>query len=248
MWLGGKAFQTVVELIGTISLLALITVRKFFSILFLVTVVSVRGQSPMDAFDPDANNVVRVIVVQPNGKILIGGDFTMLSPNGGPTVARNRIARLNPDGTVDTTFNPNAGAPVFAIAVQPDGKILVGGHFDNIGGQARHRIARLDPITGLADSLDPNAGNDVNAIALQGDGKILLGGSFDTVGGLARRRIARIDPSTGVPDSFDPTGGNDVETIAIQTDGNILVGGRFDSIGGQSRKRIARLDPVTGGF
>src|ERR1051325_2667222 len=100
MWLGGKAFQNVVELIGTISLLALRTVRKFFSILFLVTVVSVRGQSPMDAFDPDANNVVRVIVVQPNGNIFSGGDLTMLSQIGARTVAQNQIARLTRDGTV----------------------------------------------------------------------------------------------------------------------------------------------------
>src|SRR5438309_11824615 len=109
---------------------------------------AVRGQSALDGFDPNANDSIFVVVAQPDGKILIGGDFTMLSPNGGVAVTRNHIARLNPDGTVDTTFNPNAGAPVFAIALQPDGKILVGGHFDSIGGQPRHRIAQLDPVTG----------------------------------------------------------------------------------------------------
>ena len=220
--------------------------RKFFTILFLIGIASVRGQSPVDGFDPNANNMVRIVVLQPDGKILIGGDFTMLSPSGGASITRNRIARLNPDGTVDSAFNPNASAPVYTIAVQADGKILVGGHFDSIGGQSRHRIARLDPITGLADSFDPNAGNDVSAIVIQTDGKILLGGSFDTVSSLGRRRIARVDPSTGAPDSFDPSGDNDVEKILLQADGKILVGGRFDNIGGQPRRRIARLDPGTG--
>jgi Domain of unknown function (DUF5122) beta-propeller len=62
--------------------------------------VAVRGQSALDGFDPNANGWVRVVVVQPDGKILLGGDFTTLSPNGGAAVTRNRIARLNPDGTL----------------------------------------------------------------------------------------------------------------------------------------------------
>src|SRR6266478_4503902 len=146
---------------------------------------AVRGQSALDGFDPNANGVVRVVVVQPDGKILIGGDFTTLAPNGGVSVTRNRIARLNPDGTMDTAFNPNANSSVFAIAVQTDGKILVGGLFNganSIGGQTRNYIARLDPITGLADSFDPNANNFVRgSIAVQADGKILAGGDFTSI-------------------------------------------------------------------
>ena len=73
-------------------------------------------------------------------------------------VTRNNIARLNTDGTLDTAFNPNANSIVYSIAVQADGKILVGGDFTaSIGGQTRNRIARLDATTGLADSFNPNA-------------------------------------------------------------------------------------------
>src|SRR6202011_3512685 len=125
---------------------------------------AVRGQSALDGFDPHANNTVRVVVVQPDGKILIGGDFTTLAPNGGGTVTRNRIARLNPDGTLDSAFNPNANNLFRSIAVQADGKILVGGTFNganSIGGQTRNYIARLDATTGLADSFDPNGGDPV---------------------------------------------------------------------------------------
>ena len=77
--------------------------------------------------------VVYAIALQPDGKILIGGDF--ISVLG---VARNSIARLNVDGTLDTTFNPGADSLVFSIVVQPDGKILACGTFRTIGGQARN--------------------------------------------------------------------------------------------------------------
>ena len=82
---------------------------------------AVCGQSALDGFDPNANGLVRVVVVQPDGKILLGGDFTTLSPNGGAAVTRNHIARLNPDGTLDIAFDPNANSNVYSVAVQADG-------------------------------------------------------------------------------------------------------------------------------
>jgi uncharacterized delta-60 repeat protein len=214
---------------------------------------TVRGQNALDGFDPNANGTVRVVVVQPDGKILIGGDFTTLAPNGGAAVTRNRIARLNPDGTLDTVFNPNASDVVYTIAVQADGKILVGGHFNganSIGGQTRNRIARLDATTGLADSFNPNAnGFTVFTIAVQADGKILAAGSFTSIGGQPRNNIARLDAITGLADSFNPNAEYIVHSIAVQADGKILVGGQFsgaNSIGGQTRNYIARLDGTTG--
>ncbi len=191
--------------------------------------------------------MIRVVVVQPDGKILIGGDFTTLSPNGGVPVTRNRIARLNPDATLDTAFDPNADGIVWSIAVQADGKILVGGDFTTIGGQMRGRIARLDPATGLADSFNPNADSTVRSVAVQADGKILAGGFFSVIGGQTREDIARLDPTSGLADSFYPgTNGGGVFSIAVQADAKILVGGLFTSIGGQFRNRIARLDPASG--
>src|SRR5438874_4125607 len=209
---------------------------------------AVRGQSALDGFDPNANGAVEVVVVQPDGKILIGGDFTTLSPNGGVAVTRNRIARLNPDGTIDTAFDPNANGSVDAIALAADGKILVGGAFISLGGQTRMRIARLDAATGAPDSFNPNVtgGLAVFAVAVQADGKILVGGDFALVGGQTRNFIARLDATTGSPDSFNPNANDDINSIALQADGKILVGGVFGVIGGQNRNRIARLDPATG--
>src|SRR5260221_7308694 len=76
------------------------------SLTCLTNVTSVAAQSALDGFDPNADGPVRVVVIQTDGKILIGGDFTTLSPNGS-SVTRNRIARLNPDGTLDMAFDPN---------------------------------------------------------------------------------------------------------------------------------------------
>ena len=205
----------------------------------------VRGQSALDGFDPNANGVVDVVVVQPDGKILIGGAFTTLSPNGGVAVTRNRIARLNPDGTLDRAFDPNANSEVYSIALQADGKILAGGEFNganSIGGQPRNRIARLDATTGLADSFNPHANQNVYSIAVQADGKILAGGDFISIGGQLRNYIARVNPDGTLDLAFNPNANEEVESVAVQADGKILLGGEFTSIGGQLRNHIARLE------
>src|SRR5206468_1090687 len=127
---------------------------------------------------------------------------------GGQT--RNYIARLDATTGLADSFNPNANADVYTIAVQADGKILVGGSFsraNSIGGQTRNYIARLDPTTGLADSFNPNAVNDtgtVDSIAVQLDGELLVCGGANSIGGQTRNFIARLDPTTGLADSFNP--------------------------------------------
>jgi uncharacterized delta-60 repeat protein len=207
------------------------------------------------AFNPNANATVVTLVVQADGRILAGGNFNTFFPNNGASVTRNRIARINTDGTIDAGFNPNANSEVRSIAVQTDGKILAGGSFTTIGGQIRNHIARLDATTGAADSFDPNANSDVISIVVQADGKILAGGSFNssistpTIGGQTRNRIARLDAVTGLADSFDPNANNTVTAIAVQADGKILVGGFFavaNSIGGKTRYCMARLDATNG--
>ena len=210
-------------------------------------------------FDPNANNSVNTIAVQADGQILVGGAFTTLQPNGATSPTElNHIARLNHHrhaGLIrlfNPVFNPDANGfsvSVYAIAVQADGKILVGGEFTSIGGAPRIGIARLNATTGLADSLDPNANSYVRTIAVQPDGKILAGGYFTSIGGQTRNRIARLDATTGLADSFNPNANSYVDSIAVQADGKILAGGNFTSIGGQTRNFIARLDatgPNTG--
>ena len=115
------------------------------------------GQSALDGFDPQATSTVHAIAVQPDGKILLGGEFTQILG-----VPRIGIARLNRDGTVDDTFNANASThtSIAAIAIQADGKILVGGYFgDNgsIGGQERLTMARLRSHNGSRRFVRPRS-------------------------------------------------------------------------------------------
>ena len=74
-------------------------------------------------FRSERERHVHVVVVQPDGKILIGGDFTTLSPNGGAAVARNHIARLNPDGTLDTAFDPNVNNTSIPLRCRRTGRL-----------------------------------------------------------------------------------------------------------------------------
>lgn len=107
-----------------------------------------------------ATNTVHSAVLQPDGKIIIAGTFTLV--NG---VAQNNVARLNSDGTLDTTFgNGLTGADnnVFAVAIQPDKKILIGGQFKFIKGAARGGLARLTNATTAIADFDGDSKTDLS--------------------------------------------------------------------------------------
>ncbi len=190
-----------------------------------------------------ANAGVTSDALQSDGKIVISGNFTQY--NG---TSRNKIARLNTDGTLDTSFNPGTGANqnVYSVAVQPDGKILIGGRFTEFSGTSRIRIARLNTDGTLDTSFNPSAGANQNvySVAVQPDGKILISGNFTEYDGTSRIRIARLNADGTLDTSFNPgTGaGSDIEWIALQSDGKILIGGDFTEYNGTSRNGIARLN------
>jgi uncharacterized delta-60 repeat protein len=186
---------------------------------------------------PGANAGVRAVAVQSDGKIVIGGAFTTVD---GTT--RNRIARLNADGTLDTDFNPSTST-VNAVAIQSDGKIVIGGTFTSVNGTTRNRIARLNADGTLDTDFNPST-STVNAVAIQSDGKIVIGGTFTSVNGTTRNRIARLNADGTLDTDFNPgTGANNtVWTVAVQPDGKIVIGGAFTTVDGTTRNRIARLN------
>ena len=199
------------------------------------------------SFDPSANGAVETIIVQPDGKILIGGYFTTLG-SGTSTTTRNRIARLNSDGTVDTTFiDAGVDGGVRTLAVQSDGKIVAGGSFTTLAGMTRNNIGRVNPDGTVDATFNPGANQSVTTLAVQADGKILAGGYFTFLGpgGTARDRIARLYPDGNIDTSFNPGANQLVQALAVQADGKILVGGYFSELAGRERFRIGRLtNPV----
>lgn len=131
---------------------------------------------------------LRSILIQPDNKIVIGGFFSSVR---GAT--RNNLARLNPDSTLDTSFNPNVSTYVYTMAAQADGKLLIGGEFTVVGTVTRTFIARLNPDGAVDPGFNPNLGGSVDSIAIQTDGRIVIGGSFANINGSFRNRIARLE-------------------------------------------------------
>ena len=210
----------------------------------------------VDALNPGSDDYVYAVAIQKDGKVLIAGDFTFLGcfPNCGPgSVARNRIARLNANGTVDMAFNPGANGPVYAVAVQQDGRIVIAGNFSMVGGGTgtinRAYIARFNEDGSVDTAFNPgiNMNNYVEAMLIQPDGKILVGGSFYAgLGGATRYYFGRLNADGTADASFAPGVDGVVHSIALQADGKILLGGVFTHAGGEfgdtPRNYIARLN------
>ncbi len=196
--------------------------------------------------NPTAKQVgnINAIAKQADGKVLIGGTFNIVNGS-----VRGNLARLNADGTLDTTFDPGTGANSFlnTIGVQADGKIVIGGNFTDYNGTAVNRIARLNANGSLDTSFNPGTGIDdgeVTAVAIQPDGKILVGGVFPTLNNITVNNIARLNSDGSLDSSFATgTGVNNwVRKFIVQPDGKILVGGDFSNFNGSPKTRLMRLN------
>jgi uncharacterized delta-60 repeat protein len=262
---------------GPDSSVSCVAVQADGKILICGTFITVNGQTRRDLARLEANgavestatfnpvnlttgsfNPVRYLAVQPDGKILIAGDFTTV--NGLP---RTRLARLNADGTVEdtATFNPGTGpnSSVFCMTLQGDGKILIGGSFSMINGQSRPKIARLNADGTVESTATFNVGTGpsggsffgrVHGLAVQANGTILIGGDFTTVNGLPHNFIARLNADGSVENTTTfnagtgATGAEDeskIRNVALEANGRILLGGFFTSVNGQARNSFCRL-------
>ena len=197
------------------------------------------------------NNYVYRIVIQSDGKILVGGNFTSLDGN-----TRNSLVRLNQDGTEDSTFYGNLGTgfndAVEDIALQSDGKIVVVGGFSDLNGSTKNFIVRLNE-DGTEDSdfynnlgTGFNSGKAIN-VTIQPDGKILVGGDFNALNGITRKKLVRLYPDGLVDEDFYNNLGTSFDKAVyrtkVQPSGKILVGGAFRSLNGSTRNYIVQLNP-----
>jgi uncharacterized delta-60 repeat protein len=184
------------------------------------------------------------IAVQPDGGILVGGEFTAFDGN-----SANSLVRLNANGSLDTGFGIGSGVvedTVFSIAVQTDGGILVGGAFTEFDGNPANRLVRLNADGSLDSGFDIGAGfdNSVFSLVIQPDGKILVGGEFTEFDGNTTNRLVRLNADGTLDTGFEIGAGfnDEVRSITLQSDGKILVGGRFTSFDDNSANRLIRLN------
>ncbi len=225
---------------------------KFENNVFSYNIVRINTDGSLDSsFNSGTgiNSSIYLMALQPDGKIIIGGDFTTY--NG---ITANRLARINIDGSLDSSFNFGTGANsyIYSMALQPDGKIIIGGSFTTYNGITANRLARIN-IDGSLDS-SFNSGTGANysiySMALQPDGKMVIGGDFTTYNGITANKLARINIDGTFDNSFNTNGtgvegsawSTDIATIFIQSDGKIIIAGFFFSYNDVPRNLFARLN------
>ncbi|WP_201983991.1 T9SS type A sorting domain-containing protein [Hymenobacter rubidus] len=238
-----------------------------FFYLFLVSVVlllgsrlAALGQGLDPSFAPSVltspGGGIFTTLKQPDGKVLITGNFQLMNGQASP-----RVARLNADGSPDLTFRAQAGSGpngnITAMALQPDGKIILGAEYylTGYGGAPAQQILRLNP-DGSFDASFGSGGTGwsggIYGLAVQADGKILVGGELNSTfngqptNGLVRLLpTGRLDASFSTGSGFVNSGGyGQVRRIIVQPDGNILAAGQFETVGGQASRGIVRLTPT----
>ncbi len=184
-----------------------------------------------------------------DNEYFVGGYFSSYGPE-----TRNNIALVKTDGTNDTAFLLTTGVSdfspqVFALSVQADGKILVGGLFSSVDGQSRYNLARLNADGSLDSTFANSAGvsRSIRAFGLQASGKVLIAGSFYAVDGAARPSVARLNPDGSLDTSFDAGTGadiNSVNAIAVDSSDNCYIGGGgLITFNGVPRNNLVKLGP-----
>lgn len=190
------------------------------------------------------NGEVFSLEKQSDGKVLAGGDFTAYNGTG-----RSRMARLNSDGSLDSSFNPGGGpdGTIYAIKVLSTGKIMIGGNFLNYNGTAISRVARLNADGTLDTSFNPGTGPNsyVNDLEIMSDDTVFIAGGFSMFNGADGMGVIKLLPSGLRDNSFDSTsagtnGGGKV--LAIQSDGKVILTGSFTVYKGYARAHIVRLN------
>ncbi|MDB6064872.1 MAG: hypothetical protein JWR26_1080 [Pedosphaera sp.] len=202
----------------------------------------------LDTYSNSLNSgtTIYAMLRQPDGKLLIGGAFNLPSS----PYSHNNLARLNVDGSIDGTFtNSYPGGPngtIYSLGLQSDGKVMVGGTFNTIGGTNHNLIARLNPDGTIDNSFNAGTinGSSVNAIAVQGDGNILIGGAFNsfTTYSLERNNIARL-LTNGIPDAgYNSSASGPIQAVYLQNNGKSMWAGYFGNLGTANRYGIGRLN------
>jgi uncharacterized delta-60 repeat protein len=167
-----------------------IVVAGYGTLLRLLPSGQADTSAPLPSMATDAS--VYAAELQADGKLLVGGGYGMKLDG----IDRGTLVRLNTDGSVDTSFLPNAKGDIQSIIRDGSGNIVIAGIAGSVGSTLHRGMVRL-----TADgSVDPSfmipetSATPIYDVALQGDGKLVLGAHFEQINGLARKFIARLHP------------------------------------------------------
>jgi hypothetical protein len=174
--------------------------------------------------------------------VVVGGSFTQVDG-----LPRRRVTRFLVNGITDPGFIPpsDLAGSVYAVLVQPDGKVLIGGDFTSIDGATYRGVARLNSNGSLDAGFNPGIGANgiVYSLGLEADGDVLIGGTFNQVAGVQRVRLARLKGTGALDLEFNPGQGPNgtVYAIVVAPDHKIVIGGSFTAVNNQPRGGVARI-------
>lgn len=192
--------------------------------------------------DPNLDADVWAIALQPDGSAIAVGDFQNVGAS-----PRSYAARFTMTGGLDTSFADPliCCGPARAVAVQADGRVLVGGYFLGVvGNSALGSIVRFDADGQLdaAFPVDPSA-TTVSAIVAAPDGSIYVGSSYATTDNVSIRPVAKLSADGTLQSTYaDIYSDSGTNSLALQPDGKVVFGGLFQLIDGQGRHAMARLN------
>src|SRR5690606_15315912 len=166
------------------------------------------------------NGIVDAIAVQSDGKVIYAARYTDAMNT---TIPLYKLERLNAvNGSIDATFNVGTGSndAVRALAIQSDGKIIIGGSFTSYNGTTKNHIARINANGSIDNTFNVGTGfssfSQIKNIQLQSDGKIIVVGEFTSYNGTSRSGIVRINTNGSIDTSFNPgTGANGVSSTGV---------------------------------
>lgn len=199
------------------------------------------------------NAVTRTVKLLSDGTSVVGGDFTTFNGN-----TRNRIIKLNADGTENATFVTNSGTgfdfEVYKTAINSSNQIFLVGNFSTYNSVSIPiAFIKLNsngtPDTAFNTNLGTGFNSDQDAVAVQADQKILVGGNSTTFNGNIRNGLVRVN-TDGTEDTAFYTnlgtgfsgGTRVVKDVYVQADQKILVGGDFTTFNGNARAKLVRLN------
>lgn len=184
---------------------------------------------------------IRATALLPNDQIIIGGLFN--SYNGTP---RKNIARLNANGTLDTSYAKGLGAnnEITDMYLQPDGKVLITGFFNKYNNINFNGFLRLTNNGEIDTTFKIGAGpnSSPNSFSQQSNGKLILVGSFLFYNGIPRSKIVRVNLDGSLDTTFvNNSISSSIQKILVLKNDEIIITGGFTNIAGVTKTGIARL-------